>query len=147
MNNHDSEISKTEQSAYFDWYLIGISKVYQESKIVSSQNKILRLIEANKQLNKDKIASIASCCSPPAPCAQAAPPALSSFFLSIPSTLPLYPQFPQTNSLTELPLFPEPLPTPSSSEPIRTCPFKIKPSEVPKAKTLISYIPQTKAEL
>ena len=61
------------------------------------------------------------------------------------STPPPDCQLPHTNSHQTSP-FPEPLPTPSSSEPIRICPFKIKPLEDPKAKPLISYVPLTKAE-
>ena len=38
-------------------------KCYQEAKIVSLQQKILRLTEANKQLKKDKMASKTTCSS------------------------------------------------------------------------------------
>ena len=62
-------------------------------------------------------------------------------------TPPLYPQFPLSNSPTILPLFSETLPAPFSSELVRSCPFKIKPSKVPEAKPLISYNLWTKAEL
>ena len=60
---------------------------------------------------------------------------------------PLYPQSPYANSLAKLLLFSETLPTPFSSDLIRTCPFKTKPSEDTEAKHLISYIPWTNAEL
>lgn len=72
---------------------------------------------------------------------------LSPSFSSLLSTSPLSSQFPHTNTLGKLPLLPESLPTPSCSEPIRTCPFKIKPSEDPEAKPLTSYTLWTKAEL
>ena len=50
------------------------------------------------------------------------------------------------NSLAKLPFFSEPLPTSSSSERIRTCPFKVKSPEDPN-KPQISYILWTKAQL
>ena len=59
----------------------------------------------------------------------------------MPPTPSLYPQFPHTNSLTKLTFLPETLPTSFSS--IRTLSFKIKPSEYPETKHLISYIPWT----
>ena len=93
------------------------------------------------------MASEASCSSSLAPYAQASPPAPPP---SSPSTLPtppLHPQLPLTNSLAERSYFFETLPTPFSSELIRTCPLKIKPSEDPEAKPWISYIPWTKAKL
>ena len=71
----------------------------------------------------------------------------SSFFPPIQPRCPLYPQFPSTNSLPELPLFYENLLVPFSSELVRICSFKIKPSEDPEAKPLIAYTPWTKAEL
>ena len=66
---------------------------------------------------------------------------------SMPPTSPLYLQFPRSNSLTKLPHFSETLPTPFSSERIRTCPFKTKLSEDPEVKPIVSYSPWTKAEL
>ena len=79
--------------------------------------------------------------------ASGSPPAPSSSF---PSTLlppHLYTQFPHTNSFIKLPFFSETLPTPFSSELIRTSPFNIKPSEDPEAKPFVSYISWSKAEL
>lgn len=69
-----------------------------------------------------------------------------SRFPPMPSMLPLYPQFPFTNSLTQLPFFSEILPIPSSSEIVRTCHFKFKPSENPEGKPLISCILWTKGK-
>lgn len=46
-------------NAYFDWYFEDY-KLYQEPKIVSPLNKILRLIEANKWLKEDKTGPEAS---------------------------------------------------------------------------------------
>lgn len=57
------------------------------------------------------------------------------------------PSSPCANSLTKLPFFSETLPTPFSSMLFRTCPSKIKSSEYLEATLLVSYIPQTKAEL
>ena len=51
------------------------------------------------------------------------------------------------SSPTKLPFFSETLPTPFSSMLFRTCPSKIKSSEYLEATLLVSYIPQTKAEL
>ena len=45
-------------NAYIDWYFEA-SQSHQESKIASLKNKILRLIEANKGLKKDKMAPTA----------------------------------------------------------------------------------------
>lgn len=53
----------------------------------------------------------------------------------------------RANSLTKLPFFSETLPTPFSSILFRTCPSKIQSSEYLEATLLVSYIPQTKAEL
>ena len=50
----------------------------------------------------------------------------------------LYPQFPHNDSLTELPFSFKILSTPFSSELVRTCLFKIKPSEDPEAKPFSS---------
>ena len=89
-----------------------------------------------------------SCLTPSAPPARAPPPVpaspVPSFCLPTP---PLRPQFPNTNSLARFPLFSETLPTPFSSELIRTYPFKIKLFGDPEAKPLISYISWTNAEL
>ena len=64
------------------------------------------------------------------------------------SLTPLHPPSPHTSSLAKLPLYSETLPTtPFSSEHLRTCPFKIKLSEDPETKLLISYIPGTNAAL
>ena len=78
--------------------------------------------------------------------AQALPPPSSSV-LSKPPLPSLDPPLPPSNPLTELSCFSEPLLTPSSSDPLRTYPFKVKPFEDPAAKSLISYVPWTKAEL
>lgn len=43
-------------------------------------------------------------------------------------------------------LFTAPLPASSSSEPFGTCPFKTGPTEDLNARSLISYVPWTKAE-
>ena len=72
---------------------------------------------------------------------------LWSDFASFPSMPPMPPQQPQfsdTKYLPKLLPFSENLSTPSSSELVRTCPFKIKPSENPKVKLLISYTPWAK---
>ena len=63
------------------------------------------------------------------------------FYSAYNSSIPSVPKY----SVTKL--FPQPLPTPSSSEHFRICPFKIKPSEDPKPKHLTSNTPWTKAEL
>ena len=89
----------------------------------------------------------ASCSSSLAPPVQALAQTSSSSFPFILLIPPLYPQFPHTNSIAKLPFCPEALPAPLFSEPIRTCPFKIKPSEDPEAKPLIFYIPWTKSAL
>ena len=124
------------------------------------KNEVLRLTEANKWLKKDKVASKASCSSSPAllshaptlapsssstpaACAQALPPFFlyCQYFLYALSslTLILSPNFPLSLTLSpDVHFF---------SDPIRTCLFKIKPSEDTGAKSLISYIPWTKAEL
>ena len=78
---------------------------------------------------------------------QTPPPMPSSSFSSTPPMPPLYPQSSQTNSLAKLPLFSETLPTPFSSELVRIYPFKIKSSEGPEAKSLISYSTWPKDEL
>lgn len=88
-----------------------------------------------------------SCFSSLVPCTQAPLPAPASSFSSKPPIPPLYPQFPHINSLSAPPLFPATLPTLISLEPIRTRPFKMNLSEDPAAKSLLSYIPWTKAEL
>lgn len=66
-----------------------------------------------------------------------------------PTPPPSYPPLPHSNSLTELCFLSKPLPTSSSSEPIRTCRIKIRPSEDSNAKALIfnAPAPWTKAEL
>ena len=61
--------------------------------------------------------------------------------------LPLHSQFPHTSALAKLSFFSESLPSPFSPELARCCPFKIKPSENPEAKLLVSYPPWIKAEL
>ena len=43
LDHNSSKISRTEWNAYFE-----AAKYYQESKIASLQNKILRLTEANR---------------------------------------------------------------------------------------------------
>lgn len=65
----------------------------------------------------------------------------------MPPMPPLYIQFPCTNSLTKIPIYPKfsPLPFPLNlSEP---GPFKTKPSEDLEAKPIIYYIPWNEAEL
>ena len=49
VDSHSFEIAQTEWNTYFDGYFEA-SKHYQESNIASLQNEILRLTEANKQL-------------------------------------------------------------------------------------------------
>ena len=68
----------------------------------------------------------------------------SQVFLPIPTSFYLLPSY--SNSLNELPFFSELLLVPSSSESIRNYIFKIKPSEDPNAKPLISPVSWTKAE-
>ena len=63
------------------------------------------------------------------------------------SLTPLHPPSPHTSSLAKLPLYSETLPTPFSSEHLRTCPFKIKLSEDPETKLLILHIPRTNVTL
>ena len=78
---------------------------------------------------------------------QALPLAPSSSFFSMMPTPPLYLQIPHSNSSTKLSLFSETLPTPFSSALVRTCLFKMKSSEDPEAKPLISYTTWAKAEM
>ena len=81
--------------------------------------------------------------SPLAPCSQTLPLAPSSSFPSTPSSPPLFYQFRHTDYLAKLSLFSESLSTPFSSELVRTCRFKLKPSEEPQVKPLNSYISWT----
>ena len=57
------------------------------------------------------------------------------------------PQFPSTDSPTELPLISKTVPIPISFELFRTCSFKIKHPEDPEDKRSVLYIAWTKAEL
>ena len=85
--------------------------------------------------------SAPSCLSPLAPHGQNLPLTSFSSFLSMLPMPPLYPQIPHTSCLTKRPLFSETLPIPPCSELVRTCSFKIKPSEDTEAKPLICYTP------
>ena len=126
----------------FNWYLEA-SKHTQDSKIAYLQNTIPKLFKVNRWLNEDRNASEVSF---PLPLFSVSlVPPFSSPSAQYPS--PLYPPLPHSNSLTELPFFSEPLPAFSSLKRTKTCPFKIRPSENPNAKPLISYVPWTKAEL
>ena len=77
-----------------------------------------------------------SCLSALAPTDQTPPPAPSASFLSVVYTSSVAPIPPH-----KLSLFAESLPTPFSSELVRTCPYIMKPSEDPEVKSLISHIP------
>ena len=133
------------------------SQHFQGYNIVSLPNKILRLTEGNKQLKTKWL---------PEPqallwlfCLRLClwPHVVSLSWLPVtelhhqrplpPSSLAVY-----TSSVAPIPphklsLLAESLPTPFSSELVRTCPYKMKPSEDPEVKSLISYIPWNKAEL
>ena len=137
LGHNSSKISRTEWNAYFNWYFEA-SHYSQDSKIASPQNKILRLTEEKKWWKKDKVALKGSGSPSLASLSQAPPLMPSPSFPSMLPMPPLYPQSPHTHSLAKLPF---------SSEPVRTCFFKIKPSEGPEAKSLIPYTPWTKAEL
>ena len=94
------------------------------------------------------MASQASGSSSPAFVSQTLPLASSSSFPSMPPTPPLHPLvLSNVNFLVKFPFSPETLPTPFSSELVRIYPFKIKSSEGPEAKSLISYSTWPKDEL
>ena len=137
-----SKISRTEWNAYFNWY-------FEASQLLSRVWNCLckRLTEASKWLKKDKMAPEAWGSSSLASLSQALPLAPSSSFFSMMPTPPLYLQIPHSNSSTKLSLFSETLPTPFSSALVRTCLFKMKSSEDPEAKPLISYTTWAKAEM
>ena len=70
------------------------------------------------------------------------------FFLPpIPPTPPTILSVPPYKDLCWIPFFSQTCPTFFSSDLVKTCPFKIKPSEDPETKSSISYIPWTKAKL
>ena len=145
LDNNSSKISRSEWNAIIDWYFVVIQSS-QESKIASLQNKILRLIEANKGLKKYKMAPTASGSSlafgvrlllfylfspsffphPPAPPGQTPPWELSYLPPSLLHCLCFL--YPHSKVLAELPLFSETLPTPFSSELVlkkkKYCPFR-----------------------
>ena len=84
-------------------------------------------------------ASVAICLSSSDPHDQTPPTPLSSS-PSTPPMPPLCPQLPHTNSIAKFSLFSETVPTTFSFELSRACLLKIKSSEDPEVKLLISYI-------
>lgn len=121
LEDHGSKIKQTEWDAYFNW-LLEASKFIQDSKIASLQNTISKLTNVSKLLKENKKASEASFPSPP-PSLSLVP---SSSFHSVPSSSPLYPLLPHYKCLIEFPFFFKDLPTSSSPESIKTCPFEIR---------------------
>ena len=108
-----------------DWYFEAF-KCHEEPKIAFLQHKILRLIEANKGLRKEKKKAFkASGSSSLASLSQALPLAPSPSFLSTLTLTPLYPQFPHTHSLAKLSLFSETLPILFFSALVRPVPLKL----------------------
>ena len=144
LDYNSSEISRAEWYAYFNWHFKA-SKHYQKPKTASLQNKILRLTEANKWLKKDKMAPEVSGSSSwlrlrlhlwhrlSLPWLLVARLCLQhhfnhSFYTASASSLPSIPSYkfsPGTYPLSET------LPAPFSSQLVRTCPLKIKPSGLP----------------
>ena len=119
----------------FNWHSEASSH-YWQSRITSLQITISKLTEVNEKLK----ASEASLSLSLPLTSDTWQPLTACLPLAALPPSPLYPQFPQSNALTEFLFFLALLSTPSSSEPIRTCLSKIMSSEHPD-KPYISYVP------
>lgn len=138
LDNNSVKISRTEQDVYFDWYL-ELSKHCREPKFASLQNEILRVTEANTLLESDKMAPTASrrpfsvtavsqarwWCHRLSLWSSSSGASLAASIVCLLAICCLHlfcTSFPYTNSLIQLTLLSETLPTPFFSKLIRAYP-------------------------